>query len=288
MTPAGPTTSWLKLSPISGTGSGQLAIRAATAGLSNGVYQASIAIETPGATPDHFMVPVVLVVGASDAKIAGIANAASFQQAFAPGMLMSVFGDGLSGIAARASSLPLPLALGGITATVNGVAAPIVGTFPGSGQINLQLPYEAGSGPAVLAINNGGRVSYYPFNIAVTAPGLFGIWDTAGRPLTTLRPGQTAVAYITGEGEVTPFLPTGATPVPGTATARLPKARQPLAVTIGDAQADILFNGIPTGFAGVTQINFTVPSTVAPGPQPVVVTVGGVRSQSVTLTVTAQ
>jgi uncharacterized protein (TIGR03437 family) len=36
---------------------------------------------------------------------------------------------------------------------------------------------------------------------------------------------------------------------------------------------------------GVTQINFTIPSSVAPGPQPVVVTVGGQQSAAATITV---
>jgi uncharacterized protein (TIGR03437 family) len=286
VTPANPTTAWLKLGAISGTGNGPLAIRAATAGLSNGAYQATIAIEAPGAVPDHRTIPVVLVVGASDATIGGVANAASFRQAFAPGMLLSVFGDSLSSVRQSASRLPLPLSLSGVSATINGVAAPIVGTFPEAGQINLQIPYEAGSGPAVLAVNNNGKISTFTFPIAAVAPGLFGVWDTAGRPLTSVRAGQVAVAYITGEGDVTPSLATGATPPSGTAVARFPKARQPLSVSVGGVDAAILFNGIPTGFTGVTQINFTVPAGAAAGVQQVVVTVGGVSSQPVTLTVT--
>jgi uncharacterized protein (TIGR03437 family) len=45
------------------------------------------------------------------------------------------------------------------------------------------------------------------------------------------------------------------------------------------------FIGIPSWAVGVTQINFTIPSNVAPGPQPVVVTVGGVQSNAATITV---
>jgi len=36
---------------------------------------------------------------------------------------------------------------------------------------------------------------------------------------------------------------------------------------------------------GVTQINFTIPSNAPTGPQPVVVTVGGVPSNAATITV---
>jgi uncharacterized protein (TIGR03437 family) len=287
VTPSNTTTAWLKVSPISGTGAGQIAVRAATSGLSNGAYSAIVAIEAPGAVPDHFTVPVVLVVGDSTAKVGGIQNAASFQQAFAPGMLMSVYVEGLTGATALAPGLPLPLRLAGISATINGVAAPISGIFPAAGLMNIQVPYEAGGGPSVLAINNGGRISSYPFTLAFSAPGLFGVWDPSGLPVTTVHPGQVVIAYITGEGDVTPFLATGATPVSGTPVTRLPKARQPLTVTVGDVPATVAFNGIPTGFVGVTQINFTIPA-VLPGPQPVVVTVGNAKSQAVTLTVTAQ
>jgi uncharacterized protein (TIGR03437 family) len=49
-------------------------------------------------------------------------------------------------------------------------------------------------------------------------------------------------------------------------------------VTIGGARATIDFLGIPPGLVGVTQINVQVPSGIATGAQPVVVTVGGVAS----------
>jgi len=285
VSPSNSATKWLQISPLTGTGKGQIALRAATAGLSNGSYQTAIAFEAPGATPDHFTIPVTLVVGPADSQVAGIANAASFQQAFAPGMLMSVFLDGLPAGGGQARTLPLPFDLGGISATVNGVTAPIWGVFPGAGQINLQVPYEAGAGPSVLAINNGGKISEYQFNLGVSAPGLFGIWDPQGRPVNSAKAGQTLVAYITGEGDVSPFLATGATPVSGTSAANLPKPRQPLSITIGGQPATILFNGIPSGFVGVTQINFNVPANVGTGPQPFFVTVGGVNSQTVTLNI---
>jgi len=54
---------------------------------------------------------------------------------------------------------------------------------------------------------------------------------------------------------------------------------------IGGEQANIVFHGIVTGLIGVTQINFTVPMDAKTGVQPVVVTVGGVSSAPVNLTV---
>jgi uncharacterized protein (TIGR03437 family) len=105
--------------------------------------------------------------------------------------------------------------------------------------------------------------------------------------VTTAAQGAVLVAYITGDGDVTPTLSTGATPPTGTALTRLPKARLPLTLTVGGETATLLFSGITTGVVGATQINFTVPATIPVGPQPVVVTVGGVASQPFTLNVTA-
>jgi uncharacterized protein (TIGR03437 family) len=288
VTPDTGTTAWLKISPRSGNGQGEITVQASAAGLSAGVYQAKIAIEAAGASPQWILVPVRFVVGASAKEIRTAVNAASFRPVYAPGMLMSVFGAGLAGVQSQARTLPLPYVMGGVSATVNGIPAPVLGTFPASDQINVQVPYEAGVGPAVLAILQNGQASAYSFEIAPVAPGLFGLWDASGRPAVGATSGSVLVAYITGDGDVTPTLTTGAAPATGTAVSRLPKPRLPLAVTVGGVPAAMLFSGIPTGVAGATQINFTVPAGVAAGPQPVVVTVGGVASQPVTLNITSQ
>jgi uncharacterized protein (TIGR03437 family) len=247
-----------------------------------------IAISAPGAIPNYLKIPVVLVVGASSSKIAGIVNAASFLPAVAPGMLAAVFGTGLSNLTTTARTVPLPLTAAGVSATVNGISAPVYGTYPAAGQLNVQVPYEAGAGPAVLAINNNGAISYTTFQIAPAAPGLFGIWDAKGNPLTSVEQGQVVVAYITGDGDETPFVPTGNTVLPTTPLASLPKPRLQPNVTVGGTSAGLpLFWGIPSGFIGVTQINFTVPANAPLGPQDVVVTVGGVASNAVRVTVNA-
>ncbi len=285
--PANASTTWLTLAPLSGSGSGQLTLAASSAGLSNGAYMATIAIEAPGAIPAYWTVPVVFVVGETGGGIAAVVNAASYQPAVAPGMLAAVYGTGLSSTTSQASSIPLPFNLSGVSVTVNGISAPILGTFPDYGQITIQIPYEAGAGPAVLAVKNQGRVYHYTFPIAPTAPGLFGIWDAAGQPMTSLRQGQVVVAYITGEGDVNPTLATGATPAYGTAISLLPGPRSPVSITVGGVDAGApQFIGITSGVVGATQINFVVPPSAPLGLQNVVVTVGGVPNQPLQVTVT--
>jgi uncharacterized protein (TIGR03437 family) len=98
--------------------------------------------------------------------------------------------------------------------------------------------------------------------------------------------------FVTGEGDVTPTLGTGATPSPAiTNPASLPHSRLPLTLTIGGvavtSTTGLLFHGIPSGMAGATQIDLQIPASVPAGNQPIVVTVGGVAAPPIFLNVTA-
>ena len=286
ISPANRTTKWLTVSALSGSGSAQLEVRTSAAGLSHGVYSAILAIESVNTVPQFINVPVTLVVGASATTvIKGVANAASFGPAFVPGMVMSVFGSELSPSTQQTSQLPLPLMVGGVSVTVNGIAAPLYYVSPG--QLNVQIPYETGLGTAVLGVNNNGQVASYAFPVSAAAPGIFVGQDSALVPFSTGKRGQILLAFITGEGDVTPSLATGATPSIGAGVGGFPVPRQPVAVTVGGIQAAVAFAGIPPGLVGVTQINFTVPPDCPLGVQPVVVQVGGVASAAASLNVTA-
>ena len=84
---------------------------------------------------------------------------------------------------------------------------------------------------------------------------------------------------------MTPALATGATPAPTTPFTDLPHPVLPVTMTIGGVNAPIVFIGIPSGLAGVTQVNFTVPPDAPVGVQPVVIKVGDVSSPAVNFTV---
>ncbi|HXW13628.1 MAG TPA: peptidase S8, partial [Terriglobia bacterium] len=289
--PVNGSPSWLGVSPLSGAGSAAISLTGSPTGLSPGVYQALVAIQSPDAIPQYLTVPVSMVIGASSTtSIGGAANNGSGAASFAPGEEIAVYGSQLAPARTSlvAGELPLPLSLAGVSATVNGVSAPVY--FASPGQLDLQIPYETSIGPAVLAVNNNGQVAAFALNIASTAPGMFGLWTPNGIPVTTAQQGAVVVTYITGEGDVTPTLATGATPPSTTPVASLPKPRQAVSVTVGGVVVpsnQLLFVGIPSGLAGVTQINFTIPANAPLGEQPVVVTVGGTASPPVTLTVTA-
>jgi uncharacterized protein (TIGR03437 family) len=274
---------WLTISPASGTGSAAIHLTASGAGLSPGVYNTIVSIQASNAMPQAIFVPVTFTVGSSGAtSITGLANGASFQTEFAPGMSMAVFGSDLSPDTQAAKRFPLPLNAAGVSATVNGLTAPLY--FVSPNQINLQIPYEAGAGPAVLAVNNNGQIASFPFLVKPSAPGIFASNGNLV-PTPTAIAAQTVAMFITGDGDLTPTLATGTTPVAGTALKNLPQPRLSVAVTVGGLPAPVVFVGVTNGLAGATQVNFTVPANTPTGSQPVIVTVGGAASAPVNLTV---
>jgi uncharacterized protein (TIGR03437 family) len=222
--------------------------------------------------------------------ISGITNAASFQQGFAPGELVSVFGSGLAPAAQGASSVPLPVQMQGVTATVNNLPAYL--DYVSASQINLQIPYELASGStATLTIDNNGSMVSTTFPVTAAAPGIFADSNDAPVPNTSAAPGQTVTLFITGAGAVTPAINDGVAPAATTPIGNLPVPTQSVTVTIGGLggvagiTAPTTFVGIPEALVGVVQINYTVPANVPLGPQPIVVTVGGVASTAATLTI---
>ena len=219
----------------------------------------------------------------SATTITGVSNGASFKTVFAQGMIMSVFGTNFATAIQAAGTLPLPPTMQGVSATVNGVVAPIY--FVSPGQVNLQIPYGTAAGPATLSITGTGGSATFPFIVQANAPGIFAA-SGALVPNATGKPGATLLAFITGEGAVSPAIATGATPNPTTPFTQLPAPTASVAITVGGVNAPVAFAGIPSGLAGATQINFVIPAGVPTGLQPVIVTIGGISSPAVLVTVT--
>jgi uncharacterized protein (TIGR03437 family) len=284
--PANRSTAWLTANAVTAAGSNQVTMSASSGGLTAGVYNATLLIQSTNTVPQFIEVPVIFLVGATTGiAINGLGNGASFQQAYAPGMILSVFGSQLAPGTQVANSLPLPVSAAGTSATVNGVPAPFYYASPS--QLNIQIPYETGIGPAVVGVNNNGQVASYVFTVAASAPGIFTDPNhpSALVPYSSGNRGDTLLIFITGEGQVSPALPTGASPFVVTPLSLLPQPTLPVAVTVGGVPAQIAFAGIPPGLAGVTQINFVIPNNAPLGVQPAVVTVGGIASPSATITV---
>jgi uncharacterized protein (TIGR03437 family) len=216
--------------------------------------------------------------------VGGVSNAATGQQAYAPGMILSIYGTALGTFVESAYTIPLPQYLAGFSATINGVTAPLYYVSPT--QVNVQIPYETQPGRATLLIWNPYTSVTYHFQVVASAPGIFTFSDGTVNPYRSASRGSEIAMYITGDGTVTPALATGATPSPHAVT---PVPKLPVSITVGGIAvppSNIEFTGIPSGLVGVTQINFTIPSDVPLGVQPVVVTVGSASSPAANINVT--
>jgi uncharacterized protein (TIGR03437 family) len=279
--PANRTTAWLGASQFSGTGPAEIALTASGAGFEPGAYRATLVIQSPSAVPQSIDVPIMFVLGSntSGAAIGAVANPATYSAAVSPGMLVAVFGTNLASAASTASGSPLPYSLGGVSAAVNGIAAPLAYVSPT--QVNLQIPYEVGAGPAVLGIDNNGQIAGFQFQVSASAPGIFADANGSLSPTPAVLRAGTTTLLMVGAGEVTNLIRTAYSP----SSAATYKPLLPLSVTVGGVPVFLETVGLAPLQFGVTQVKFTLPPSVPAGVQPVVVTVGGVSSPPVNVTV---
>jgi uncharacterized protein (TIGR03437 family) len=171
--------------------------------------------------------------------------------------------------------------MAGVSATVNGIPAPLYGVYASQQQLNIQIPYETATGTALLAVSNNGQVATYLFPVSASAPGIYLQPGNAITPNAIGSRGQIYTLFITGAGEVSPQITTGA----GPAGAQVPVPLLAVSVTVGGVAAHLEYVGIPSWSVGTVQINFQVPPNAPLGSQPVVVTVGSAASPAATFTV---
>jgi uncharacterized protein (TIGR03437 family) len=211
--------------------------------------------------------------------IGGVSNAASGQQVFAPGEIVSVYGTAMGDFVQSAGALPLTMYMAGFEAYVNDNPAYLYYVSPN--QVNLQIPYETSNGPATLTIGNPYADVNYNFQVQEAAPGIFVTPDGLVNPSPSGAPGQTLTLFVTGVGQVRPSIPDGEAPNDNNS-----QPTQAVSLTVGGVLASTSYVGIPTWSVSVVQINFVVPATVAAGKQPVVVTVGRVASPPAYMNIT--
>jgi len=295
--------------PISGaevrvafsTGDPAVTLKEAGAGIYEGAWAPLITgdvvltFSSGAATGSDFRSGSVLASGPSLPVLfrGGAVNAASFSagQALAPGAIASLFGRNLGSETAGASLLPLPLTLAGASLSINGLAAPLFYVSPG--QINFQVPLElAGQTAVTLRLTSGGQtVMLESVPLAPLAPGIFTANGTQGAiihqdgsladSVVPATAGEVLSIYATGLGETT------ALPATGTAAGASPlsEMRTLPVVTIGGIPAEVGFSGLAPGAVGLYQVNVKVPAGVSATATPVVVSVNGMVSNTVTIAV---
>ncbi len=207
--------------------------------------------------------------------ISSVASAANGSQSVAPGGLISVYGSQMSPMNMATVQIPLPTALAGSCLSVNGVPVPLL--FVSGQQINAQLPYNI-SGSVNLTIHTPGGVSpSYNLDLSDAAPSVF-MSGSAGpqtglativradngqlvTPTNPVHPNDTIIIYLTGMGATSPQVNAGM-PAPSSPLAYVSSMPN---VTLGSYPLAVSFAGLAPGFAGVYQINASVPFGVPGG-----------------------
>ncbi len=226
----------------------------------------------------------------------GIVNAANFApitNSLAPNEIISLFGTGLANVTLAATSLPLPGNLGAVQVTVNGRTAPLF--FVSPGQINALVPSVTVEKYAKIQVINGASSNVVTVYTNNTAPGAFTLTASGVGPVAALhanftlvnsanpaKPGETILLFVAGLGTVTPAVPDGfAAPSTPLSTVTDPN----LQVFFGSVQGAITFAGLAPGFAGLYQINVTIPAGTPAGDQLVSIDNGDAAHQQAVVTV---
>src|SRR5262249_51469209 len=85
----------------------------------------------------------VFPILAPDVRDNALRNGATYSEKLAAGSYAALFGNNFAVTPLGATSFPLPTALGGVSVSINGFAAPLFYVSPS--QINLQIPWEVNS-----------------------------------------------------------------------------------------------------------------------------------------------
>jgi uncharacterized protein (TIGR03437 family) len=233
-------------------------------------------------------------------KDGGIVDDASFQTPIAPGSYVAIFGTSLvdPGYSASATTPTLPLTINGVSVSFDakGISVPARMVYAGSTQTNVQVPWELQGQTSVqvkVIMDQYSFSNLITVPVADVAPGIFDIGGgiAAARDAITgalvydkapAKAGQIVALYANGLGPVT-NQPASGDPAQG--GANLSQTKSPPTVTIGGKQAQVGFSGLAPSFAGLYQVNVTVPDGLAAGNQPVILTIAGKTAKTINLPV---
>ena len=231
----------------------------------------------------------------------GAVSAASLAQGapLAPGGFISIFGSNLAQGSNPVTTYPYPPQLGGTQVLLGGEPLPL--EYAGPGQINAVIPYDVPVNSTLQLVVTQNGVSSMPETVLIgpAQPSVF-TQDQSGTgagavvaiqasgaevlntPSAAAGAGDVLAIYCTGLGAVSPPVLAGSAAPAST----LSRTVNPVTVTIGGVPAAVSFAGLAPGFAGLYQVNVTVPAGVtASAAVPLIVSEGGSASPAVTVAI---
>jgi uncharacterized protein (TIGR03437 family) len=210
-------------------------------------------------------VGLTLSAGSAAPVVAAVVNAASSVSGVAAGAFETIYGVNLAGGQTT-----------GVQVLLNGAALPLL--YVSDTQINFDVPQSATQGSATLTVvTPSGAKASATVNVVAVQPGIFsgGVLH-AGTGVsafaTPVHAGDYIEIYCTGLGPTQPvgsFQETVLTPI----------------VFIGATPVEPVYSGLSPGSLGLYQVNVQVPAGLAPGVQPLLMSVDLAHSNQVNIAV---
>jgi len=286
--------SWLVVTPASGTAgpSATVSVSINPAALTvAGSYTGTVTFSSPSALTTAKVNVTLAVVAVPTPVITGIQNVASYTTgAVSPGENIVIYGTGVG-----------PSTLGGLQLTSSGTVATIVsGTqvyfdanpapivYVSANQTSVIVPVEVAGRTTtqITVVNQGVASSPLTYNVVAATPGIYtqnmagsGPGSILNQDYSVNGPNKPAAkgsyiqVYLTGTGNTTPALVTGAVnPASGSG---LKKSLITYTATVGGMDAPVVYQGTAPGLVeGVMQFNIQVPANAPSGTQPIVISSG--------------
>jgi uncharacterized protein (TIGR03437 family) len=208
-------------------------------------------------------------------------NAANFFQTISPDCIVATFGAQLTPVTASATMLPLPMALAGVSVTVNDIPAKMLYASPS--QVNYVVPSTVGAGTAMVKVTyNGALIGSGTVTVDSVSPSTFTASSTGqgvAAALTTFD-GASYQSVVNADGTARP-LTVGTASRPnflvlyGTGMRRR-SSMSAVSVSIGGLALSADYLGAHPQLEGVEQVNVKMPQTLRNrGIVDVVITVDG-------------